>query len=226
MPTPQNIAQSFLIPGPEGDLEALYHEPEGVEQPRALSVVCHPHPVHGGTMHSTVAFRTARGLQAAGLACLRINFRGVGRSAGEYHGEGGEEEDAAAALDWLRAKHPGVPTWAAGFSFGSRTVFGLAKRDERIQRLVLVGFPLKIFHLDAVDELRQPTYFVWGADDEYGTLDDLRVQYPDLPEHFQTHQIPDCDHFFKRHTKELEARVLGYALESLNLPAHPDAIAP
>ncbi len=210
-PTPSHPGLEFLIRGPAGQLEALYHEPEGRDEPAAVAVVCHPHPAHGGNMHSTVAFRTARGLAAAGLACLRINFRSVGASEGQYDGEGGEEDDAQAALEWLAQKHPGAPWWAAGFSFGSRTVFGLAKKEPRIARLVLVGFPLRMFELDRVDELRQPTFFIWGDSDQYGTRRDLLEQYPVLPAHFDTHEIAGADHFFKGHTQELEQRVRAWA---------------
>lgn len=210
-PTPSHPGSGFLIPGPAGALEALYHEAAGVERPRAVAVVCHPHPEHGGNMNSTVAFRTARGLESAGLAVLRINFRGVGASEGSYDGEGAEEGDALAALEWLAEQHPGAPWWAGGFSFGSRTVFGLAKREPRIERLVLVGFPMRMFELDRVDELRQPTFFIWGDQDEYGTRRDLLERYPVLPPHFTTHEIPGGDHFFKGHSKELEQRVHAWA---------------
>ena len=190
-----------------------------------MAVVCHPHPrpdlvdpntTHpGGNMHSTVTFKTARALQNAGVACLRINFRGVQGSDGEYDGEGGEEDDAAAGLAWLAAKHPGVPQWAAGFSFGSRTVFGLAARTPSIERLVLVGFPLRAYELTGVDRLEQPTLMVWGAEDEFGALPDLRAQYPHLPAHIDTAEIPGAGHFFMRFTKELEERVHAWALSAV-----------
>ncbi len=212
---------TLFIPGPEGQLEALFHEPLGLPAgapPRAVAVVCHPHPAHGGNMNSTVTFKTARGLQSAGLACLRINFRGVGESGGVYHGQGGqggEEGDARAGLDWLQAKYPGAPLWAAGFSFGSRTVFGLAKRDAQIERLVLVGFPARAYPLEGVDQLGRPAYFIWGDQDEYGTLSDLREQYPQLPDTFEFAELPGADHFFKRSTRELEEHVHDYANRAL-----------
>lgn len=205
----------FFIPGPEGRLEALYHPPADREVPLAVAVVCHPHPAHGGNMHSTVTFKTARGLQSAGIACLRINFRGVGKSEGHYHGEGGEEGDALAALEWLAERHPGTPWWAAGFSFGSRTVFGLARREARIERLALIGFPLKAFDLPGLTEVRQPTLMIWGSEDEFGTLADFHAQYPEVPEHFDLLELPGADHFFKRHTKELEDRVAAWAKRQL-----------
>ncbi|MFT7669478.1 MAG: alpha/beta superfamily hydrolase [Planctomycetota bacterium] len=202
------------IPGPLGQLEALFHEPRGLaegEAPRAIAVVCHPHPAHQGNMNSTVTFKIARGLQEAGVACLRINFRGVGKSDGEYDGNGGEEDDARAAIDWLAAKFPNVQIWAAGFSFGSRTVFGLAKRDASIERLILVGFPVRAYPLEGVDTLERPALFVWGTDDEYGTLRDLRAEYPELPDCFEFEELEGIDHFFRRATKELEAIITAYA---------------
>jgi alpha/beta superfamily hydrolase len=207
-----------FIPGPEGRLQALFHEPRGLangEMPRAIAVVCHPHPAHGGNMDSTVTFKTARGLQSAGVACLRINFRGVGTSEGSYHGEGGEEEDARAAINWLVERYPGVPIWAAGFSFGSRTVFGLAKRYASIERLVLVGFPVRKYSLLGVDELEIPALFVWGSEDEFGTYEDLKQQYPTLPAQLEFVELPGADHFFRKATKELEGHVRHYAERDL-----------
>jgi hypothetical protein len=210
----------LLIAGPAGPLEAIYHAPQGpngeiLAVPRAVSVVCHPHPAHGGNMHSTVTFRIAKGLEQAGVAALRINFRGVGRSAGQHHGAGAEGEDAAAALSYLGERHPGVSRWAAGFSFGSRTVFGLAQKDPSIERLILVGFPARVYPLPGVDQLARPALFIWGENDEFGVLADLRAQFPNLPPAFEFEQIPNADHFFRRHTKQLEEHVQRWAEAAL-----------
>jgi alpha/beta superfamily hydrolase len=221
----------LFIDGPEGPLEAIYHAPRGpdgapLDQPPAVAVVCHPHPAHGGNMHSTVTFRIAKGLERAGVAGLRINFRGVGRSAGRYHGAGGEEGDAEAALSWLAERHPGAALWAAGFSFGSRTVFGLAKRRPDIQRLVLVGFPARAYPLPGVDLLDRPALFIWGAEDEYGNLSDLRAQFPRLSERFEFEELPGSDHFFRRSTKELEERVWRWASAALASNGDPREVRP
>lgn len=222
-----------FFPGPVGRLQGLYHAPRGLAEgqpPRAVAPVCHPHPrpdlldpntSHpGGNMHSTVTFKTARALQNAGVACLRFNFRGVQQSEGEHDGRGAEEGDVEAAIGWLLERHPGVPVWAAGFSFGSRTVFGLARRDPRIERLVLVGFPVRAYSLEGVDRLTQPTLMVWGGDDEFGTDVDLRRQYPSLPAHIETMRIEGADHFFKGGaTLALEAAVHGWARRALGLPS-------
>ncbi|GEJ56693.1 alpha/beta hydrolase [Anaeromyxobacter diazotrophicus] len=102
--------------GPAGRLEALYEAPAA---PRFAAVVCHPHPRHGGTLHNHATYRLARAVREQGGATLRFNFRGVGRSAGQYDQGRGEADDVRAALAWLAAEHPGLPRWAAGFSFGA-----------------------------------------------------------------------------------------------------------
>jgi alpha/beta superfamily hydrolase len=218
--------------GPAGRLQGLYHPPRGLaegEPPRAVAPVCHPHPrpdlvdpntTHpGGNMHSTVTFKTARALQNAGIACLRFNFRGVQESEGVHDGQGAEEGDVEAAIGWLQERHPGLSVWAGGFSFGSRTVFGLAQRDPRLERLVLVGFPVRAYSLEGVDRLTQPTLMVWGGEDEFGTDRDLRDQYPALPDTIRLERVEGADHFFMGGaTRELEARVHAWAAEQLGLP--------
>jgi len=201
------------IPGPAGRLEGLLWTPEA--PPLAAVAVCHPHPRGGGTMDNNVVFRTARGLQSAGLASLRFNFRGVGASEGEHHGEGAEEEDLAAALDWLEARFPGLPLWAAGFSFGARTAAGLATRDRRIRRLLLVALPVAAFDCAMLPRVLPPTHLLMAGLDEFGTLAGVRERFPDLPEHVDAEEVPDVDHFFRGKTPELEARVRAWASAAL-----------
>lgn len=199
-----------FLPGPCGKLEARLWVPPGREPPRAACVVCHPHPLRGGTMHNTVVFRTARALQEAGLAVLRFNFRGAGRSAGEHHGNGGEEEDARAALDWLAAEVGDVPLWAGGFSFGARTVAALATREARIRRLVLIALPVAVFDCSVIAEVRTPGLVCQAGDDEFGNLNDLVRLHPGLDPGLELYEVPGADHFFAGHVKELQ-RIVGEA---------------
>lgn len=201
----------LFLDGPSGRLEAILWTPADGAEPRAAAVVCHPHPLGGGTMDNNVVFRIARGLQSAGLAALRFNFRGVGRSEGVHDGQGLEEEDAAAALDHLAREFPGVPLWAAGFSFGARTVGSLARREPRIARLALVALPTRAYDCTFVREVRQPVYVLLAGEDEYGTPADFRAALGELPENFEVETIPGVDHFFRGRTPELEARVRGWA---------------
>jgi alpha/beta superfamily hydrolase len=104
------------IPGPAGTLEGLLDEPAS---PRAGVAFAHPLPSQGGTMHTKAVFQGAKGLARIGCAVLRFNFRGVGLSQGTSEEGRGELEDFQAALDWMAARYPGLPLWAAGFSFGA-----------------------------------------------------------------------------------------------------------
>src|SRR5690349_14382972 len=103
------------------------------------AVVCHPHPLHGGTMHNKVVYRIARGLRHAGLVVLRFNFRGVGASEGAHAHMTGEVEDARAALDWLRRRYPSLPFALAGFSFGARVITRLGCALQDVSFLMAVG---------------------------------------------------------------------------------------
>jgi alpha/beta superfamily hydrolase len=205
---------SLLIPGPAGPLEAKLAHREGVE-PRAVAVFCHPHPLHGGTMNTTAVFRSARGLEEAGLAVLRFNFRGVGKSAGVHDGKGGEELDLAAAIDWMAAEFPGKELWAGGFSFGSRTLGSYAPKDARVKRILLVALPVRVFDCSFVRRITQPGMILMAEHDEFGTLSELRELFPDLPPRLVTEEIQGTNHYFVDRTQELQARVRRWAEESL-----------
>jgi len=115
----KHIKQDRLtINGPAGQLEALLESPQGVE-PTGIAVVCHPHPLHGGTMQNKVAHTLARSLVGVGISALRFNFRGVGKSEGGFDDGDGEVRDVLAAVEWMRQEAPELPLWLAGFSFGA-----------------------------------------------------------------------------------------------------------
>lgn len=212
---PPSSSESLFLSGPAGRLEALFQRPAGAE-PRGAAVVCHPHPLFGGTMHNTVVFRTARALLAAGLAVLRFNFRGVEGSEGEHDGEGGEERDAACALDWLEERFGAQELWGAGFSFGSRTVCRLALEDERLERLVGVALPVARFDCRFMRQLEPPTLLVFGEKDDFGTAGGFRALFTEVPKNFRVAEIPGADHFFRYRTPDLERTVREYAQEALD----------
>ncbi len=201
--------------GPAGKLEGILDEPENVQKPIGVAVVCHPHPLHEGTMRNTIVFRTARALRAVGFITLRFNFRGVEESEGVHDGEGAEEQDAAAAFDYLGERYPGLPMWGAGFSFGSRTMAGLAPKDARIERVVLVAFPVAAYDCSFIKAVPQPGFLIFGSVDEFGTLAQFRAQFPELPERLEVHEIEGADHFFRGRTPLMEEAIRLYALRSL-----------
>src|SRR6202795_5150636 len=131
-------SRNFFLSGPVGRVEAILWSPCAGSPPRA-ALVCHPHPLFGGTMHNKVVYRVARGLRRTGAAVLRFNFRGVGRSQGEHAHGVGEADDARVALDWLRARFPGMPYTLAGFSFGSRVILRLGCSTADASQLIAAG---------------------------------------------------------------------------------------
>lgn len=208
----------FFIPGPVGRLEALLWMPKDGASPRAAAVVCHPLPTAGGTMDNNVVFRVARGLQHAGLAVLRFNFRSAGASEGVHDGKGAEEGDVRAALDHLEREFPGLDLWAGGFSFGSRTVGSLSRSEPRIRRVALIAPPAKAYDCRFIREIPQPTLIVHAEHDEFGTPGDFDASVGPLPANFERIVIPGVEHFFRGATPELEATIKEWAERSLQAP--------
>jgi uncharacterized protein len=208
---------SLLIPGPAGPLEAKLWKPKGAA-PRAAAVFCHPHPLHGGALNTTAVFRSARGLEEAGLPVLRFNFRGVGKSAGTHDGKGAEEFDLKAALDWMEHEFPGVELWAGGFSFGARTAAAWVQKDPRVKRILLVALPVKVFDCSFLRHVTQPGMILMAENDEFGNLRELRELFPDLPPRLETDEIAGANHYFVSRTQELQARVRSWASECLANP--------
>jgi len=166
-------------------------------------------------MHNTVAFRVAKGLRSAGIATLRFNFRGTGASEGEHDGKGLEEEDARAALDFLALRHPGLPLWAAGFSFGARTVCGLAPREPRIVRAVFVALPVSVFECEPITRVEQPSLLLFAGNDDFGTRTIFVERFGVPRPNFEVEEIPATDHYFRHKTPELEEHVRAWAHRQL-----------
>ena len=200
--------ESHWIAGPAGRLEAILEaaESDGAA-PRSLAVVCHPHPLYGGTMHNKVVYRIARALRRAGAAVLRFNFRGVGASEGEHAHGTGELEDARAALDWLRGRYPGLPYTLAGFSFGSRIAARLGCQIAAA-RIIAVGFPTKPDTGEHLESCAVPKLFVQSTHDQYGPRAELEELFARVAEPKRLIWIEARDHFFEAGLDELEEAVL------------------
>ncbi len=154
----------FTCPGPAGPIEVALAEP--TQSPRAVALLCHPHPQHGGTMDNKVVHTLAKAALDVGAVAVRFNFRGVGQSAGAFDHGIGETEDAAAVLDWLRARYPGLPLVAGGFSFGAYVQTRLLPRSEP-KALVLVGPAVSRFEVGQLPErVAEGTLVVHGEADE------------------------------------------------------------
>ena len=201
---------TFDFHGPAGRLEAVLMRPPAPAV--AAAVVCHAHPLHGGMMHFKVVFRAAKALQSAGLAVLRFNFRGVGRSEGAYDHGAGEQEDARAALFELQDRLPGLPLVLGGFSFGSVVALRVAARDARVRAAFALGLPLSLAaETSPLVAVRQPRLFVQGELDAFGPGESLRALVEPLPPPRELVVIPGADHFFDGHLDALQGAVAGWA---------------
>jgi len=199
------------LPVAHGHLEAILKESP---TPIAAVVMCHPHPKGGGTMHNNVVYRVAKVLGEAGATVLRFNFRGVGRSTGTYDQGAGEQDDARDALDFLARRHPGVPLWMAGFSFGARVGLTVGAADDRVEKLLGVGLALSMFDYGFLTTSRKPKAIVQAADDEYGARDAITAAVAGMSEPRRLFVVDRATHLFPGRLDELE-RAAGEAVAYL-----------
>jgi uncharacterized protein len=189
--------RSFFLDGPAGRLEAmLWTGPRAEAEPRRVAVVCHPHPLFGGTMHNKVVFQLAKSLHHLGAPVLRFNFRGAGLSEGKHDKGRGESGDVQAALDYLAAEFPGKPILLAGFSFGAYVGLLVGCADARVKELVGAGLPANHSDLSYLTECRKAKLILQSTHDQYGSRERIEVLYKTLPEPKALAFIDAPDHFF------------------------------
>ena len=208
---------NLFIPAPHGRLEAILKEPKK-SPARGVALVCHPHPLGGGTMHNKVVFRAAAGLNDAGLIALRFNFRGVGQSTGTHDEGRGEQDDVRAALDYLSQNYPNQPVTFAGFSFGSRFGGEVAMNDERVRRLISIGTPVnKYGDFEFLQTLKKPILFVHGDRDEFGAVPNVRKLVESLPPEAEAELVvfENCGHFFDEHLNTLRETIKNWTDERI-----------
>jgi len=215
------------LAGPAGPLEALLDEPERPDSAdasvKAAVVFAHPHPQFGGTMHTKVVYRAAKGLARIGCAVLRFNFRGVGQSAGAFGQGEGEKEDFKAALDYMAQRYAGSPLWAGGFSFGAWVALEVGAADDRVSVLIGIAPPVATsisgHHYTFENTLAsaKPKFFVQGEADEVCPIEGMWAFYGKLEEPKELIVIDGADHLF-----EGKAQEVGEALEDLlvDFPEH------
>ncbi len=207
---------NLFIPASHGKLEAILREPKG--DVKGVGLVCHPHPLGGGTMHNKVVYRAASGLIDAGLITLRFNFSGVGNSSGEHDDGDGERLDVEDALDYLSANYPDQPITLAGFSFGSRVGTEVALDDKRVVRLISIGTPVdKYKDYDYLENLRKPILFVHGDKDEFGSVENLNELVSKVSAVTDTSfkVFENCGHFFNNHLTQLRETIHDWVLEKI-----------
>ncbi len=208
--------------GAAGHLEALLHA--GAEGATHAAVVCHPHPLFGGTLHNKVVFHTMKALNSFGFPVLRFNFRGSGLSEGEHDHGVGEIEDVKAALNWLEAEFH-LPLVFAGFSFGAAVGLRAACDDTRVRALIGIGTPVapvaadseepRVYTFDFLHDCTRPKLFVSGARDQFGPRAKLEALVASVPEPKKLVIIEGADHFFEGRLRELREAIEGWVRESV-----------
>ena len=208
---------NLFIPASHGQLEAILKEAQ--EPRRGVGLVCHPHPLGGGTMHNKVVFRVAAGLVDAGMTTLRFNFRGVGASTGEHAEIPGGKEDVRDALDFLASEYPDDEITLAGFSFGSRTAMEVGAVDDCVKRLISIGTPIdKYGDYDFLAGVRKPILFVHGDKDDFGNVERVREMANSLASStdVEIKVFDDCGHFFDDHLDELRETVREWTVRHIS----------
>jgi hypothetical protein len=215
--------RSLFLEGPAGRLEALLNT--GADKATHAGVVCHPHPLFGGTMHNKVVFHTMKALNSFGFPVLRFNFRGTGLSQGEHDKGSGESEDVRTALDWLDAKFH-LPIVFAGFSFGAAVGLRAACADARVRAVIGVGTPVapvaanaeepRVYTFDFMQDCTKPKLFVSGARDQFGPRAKLEELVASAPEPKRLVLIEGADHFFEGRLRELREAIEAWVKEAVS----------
>jgi uncharacterized protein len=212
--------RSLFLDGPAGRLEALLNA--GAENATHAAVVCHPHPLFGGTLHNKVVFHTMKALNSFGFPVLRFNFRGTGLSEGDHDRGIGEVEDVRTGLDWLEGEFH-LPIVFAGFSFGSAVGMRAACADSRVRAVIGVGTPVvpvreaeeepRIYTLDYLRDCSKPKLFVSGARDRFGPRAKLEELVASAAEPKKLVIIDGADHFFEGRLRELREAIESWVRE-------------
>ena len=204
-------SRNIFLEGPAGRLEAILWKP--VAQPRLAALVCHPHPLFGGTMHNKVVYQAAKSLDALGLPVLRFNFRGAGLSGGTHDRGRGEQADVRTALDFLAAEFPGIPLLVTGFSFGCWVGLRVGCADERVTELIGLGAPVNSSDFSYLRNCDKPKLFVHGANDEHGNIKKVEALVESLPGEKRLVVVAGADHFFVGKLDQVDAAIRGWLKE-------------
>jgi uncharacterized protein len=204
-------SKNFFLHGPAGKLEAVIWTPHSGAPPQNAALVCHPHPLFGGTLHNKVVYQAAKALDGLGMPVLRFNFRGAGLSEGKHDRGRGELDDVRTALEFLAAEFPRTPLLLAGFSFGCWVGLRVGCEDARVEQLIGIGAPVNNSDFSYLRECSKPKLFVHGANDEHGDVNKVRRMVEELPGRNELVVIDGVDHFFAGKIEELGAAITRWA---------------
>jgi len=216
--------RSLFLDGPAGRLEALLNA--GSPAAARAALVCHPHPVYGGTLHNKVVFHAMKALHSFGFPVLRFNFRGTGLSEGKHDHGVGEVEDVRAALDWLEHQYT-LPIVFAGFSFGAAVGLRAACPDPRVTALIALGLPVttiddRVYDFDFLRACVKPRLFVSGSRDQFGPPGKLEALVHSFAEPKKLVRIEAGDHFFEGRLREMRIALEDWVRQTVQPGATSD----
>jgi alpha/beta superfamily hydrolase len=195
-------AANITLPGPAGSLEAATNIPEVADARAGVAVICHPHPLQGGTMHNKVVTTLERSLRELGLATVVFNFRGTGASQGAFDDGVGETDDLIAVANWAQRMRPRVALWLAGFSFGSY-VAARAAPQLPVRQMISIAPPVSRWDFTALASPLCPWLVVQGEVDEIVDPQAVYAWVAAQPEPPTLVRLPDTTHFFHRRLLDL-----------------------
>jgi len=208
--TTNHESKNIFLNGPAGKLEAVLWTPAHGARPRFAAMVCHPHPLFGGTLHDKVVYQAAKALDSSGGAVLRFNFRGTGLSEGKHDRGVGERDDVRAAVEFLAGHFSDVPLVVAGFSFGCWVGLRVGCEDARVKRLIGIGAPVNDADFTYLEKCSKAKLFVHGSNDEFGDAKKLMALVNALPGEKELVVVEGVDHFFQGKIEELGKAVSGW----------------
>ncbi len=210
---PTETAEVFLT-GPAGKLECLIELPAAEAQRPATAVICHPHPLHGGTLRNKVVTIIERALRELGLNTVRFNFRGAGDSEGEYDEGSGEIEDLLAVTEWVQKTRPSDDLWLAGFSFGAFVALKAAQ-DLPVRQMITIAPPVERYGFEQLLPPNCPWLVVQGDEDDVVSATAVQQWADALDQPPNLIIMEGADHFFHRRLMDLRGLIKNHVQSSL-----------
>ncbi|HEY4490376.1 MAG TPA: alpha/beta fold hydrolase [Acidobacteriota bacterium] len=200
-------SEMVVIPGTAGELEGIYSYVS--KKVSHLAILCHPHPLYGGTMHNKVVYSMATALNQIGYATVRFNFRGVGRSTGTFNHGIGEQRDVESVIEHFDRLYPDSTKIMAGFSFGAKVGLMVASRDSRISGVIGIGVTVDVADFSFLIEYEKPKLIVQGSQDQFGSVSALETWFQKLAEPKRLVIVHDAVHLFDGKLPELKSAIMS-----------------
>jgi len=201
-------SRRFFIDGPAGKLQALW-TPADTPANKA-AVVCHPHPLYGGTMENKVVARCARYLSQAGVDTFRFNFRGVDESEGTFDSGRGERDDVRAMIDYVVETLPAASLAVVGFSFGSWVGTASGAEHDAVRALVAIAPVVTKADFDRLKNSAKPKLIVYAGQDQYTDPASIEAWIAQAQAPVESFLVPGVDHFFGERVNEAARKVADF----------------